>query len=386
MNRFLAKNLACLLSLAIGFPVYAQVGKQIVKPAGQAMGAAAGEFSVLKTMDGWYNSGAALRRSAAESVERTLKKEISMQQDRNHAFRNSYFFRPILPTPIRDLRINLIHPSTEQVQQAVSEYRKIVTDFNAMRREVSTKVFYKTFPNDEPSAMAPQELRQMIIQLSDLQFKINRLRRIVFAKDPALAQMAQWTEQALRQVNPFYMPGLQQRARLDSRVFDRNEFFLKYPNSANVPEGITPPQRMVPDNLRVAVLNDQPDILNMYRAWADQKRLGAGWSVITYKDTGDLLNALRAGEMYDLIITDLTVPGGGGYFLTDQVREMNLNIPIIGCSMYTVDKLNAEKMFEQGFDGYIYGDDMFEEMAGSVSWIGYIKNYYYYKALHGWSR
>ena len=161
---------------------------------------------------------------------------------------------------------------------------------------------------------------------------------------------------------------------------------MKYPNKADLPAGVTAPERTVPPDLRVAVLNDQEDILDMYRAWDQQRRLGEGWSVTTYKDTRNLLNDLQNGHMYDLIITDLTVPGGGGYFLTDQVREMGLNMPIIGCSMYTLDKLDAPKMFDQGFDGYIYGDDLFEEMSGSVSWLGYIKNYYYYKALHGWSR
>lgn len=387
MNRLAVKWLVFLTVFAVSSAAYAHVGKQLVKSGTRALGSTAGERSILGTMDGWYESGAALKRSvSASTLQKSFKRFVHPQESRDHAFRNGSFFAPITPTPLRELRVNLIHPTTEQVQQAVSEYRNLVKDFAPVHKEITTKLLYKTLPNDKWTALLPQERRSLILSLSRLQGRVEKLRRVVFAKDQPLEKMAVWIDTALQEVNPFYMPGIRLRGRADKRVFDRNEFFLKYPNKADLPAGVTAPERTVPPDLRVAVLNDQEDILDMYRAWDQQGRLGEGWSVTTYKDTRNLLNDLQNGHMYDLIITDLTVPGGGGYFLTDQVREMGLNMPIIGCSMYTLDKLDAQKMFDQGFDGYIYGDDLFEEMSGSVSWLGYIKNYYYYKALHGWSR
>ena len=136
----------------------------------------------------------------------------------------------------------------------------------------------------------------------------------------------------------------------------------------------------------MAVLNDDLDILAMYDTWIKQGRLGKNWTLETYHNTEDLVAAVKSGKNFDLIITDLTVPGGGGYFLTDQVRQLNKRTPIIGCSMYTIDAINAEKMFEQGFDGYIYGGGLFEEVSGSVTWMGYIKYYYSLGKFFNWRR
>ena len=387
MNPVSGKWLVGLMAVALASSAYAQTGKQIIKSGSRALSSNAAEMSILKTMDNWYGIGAALKKSpAAASIERAVKQQLPVKETREHAFRNSGFFDPIMATPIRELQINLIHPTTEQVQQAVNEYRSLMRDLAPVRKEVNAKLLYQSLPNDKWVSFPPQERRRLISELAALQGRVEKLRRVVFSKDAALEKVGKWIDEALKQINPYYVPAQRTSARADSRSFNREEFFLKYPDVSKVPQGVTAPKRELPANIRVAVLNDQTDVLDMYRIWDAQKRLGEGWSVTTYKDTRDLINAIQSGNVYDLIITDLTVPGGGGYYLVDEVRSMGLNMPIIGCSMYTIDKLNAEKMFEQGFDGYIYGDDMFEEIAGSVSWVGYIKNYYYYKALHGWSR
>lgn len=377
-----------VLALTIAFSAsYAQVAKQVIKSGTRALGTGAGEFSILRQMDAWDAVGKALKPSIpAEAVEQTVKKAVTVRKESpDHAFRNSGFFDAITPSEIKKLEISLIHPTNEQVQKAVNEYRKVVKNFESLHKEVSAKLLYKTLPNDKWTALFPQERRDLIKQVAQLQRQVEKLRRVVFSKDPALIKMEEWLDRAMQEINPFYVPGVHTRTRPDDRVFDRNEFFLK---DLDWRVALSMPQipREVPENFHVAVLNDQQEILAMYRAWAQQGRLGKGWTVATYKDTNELLQSLKDGHMYDLIITDLTVPGGGGYYLVDQVRNMHLNIPVIGCSAYTIDKLNAEKMFEQGFDGYIYADDMFDEMAGSVAWMGYIKNYYYYKNLHGWGR
>ncbi|WP_428077513.1 response regulator [Candidatus Avelusimicrobium alvi] len=387
MNHFYAKWIVCSLCLTLGASAYAQGTKQVITAGSRALGSsAAREASALKTMDGWYESGAAIKRAVSAAAMRAAPKPVVHPADRrDHAFRNSSFFGPITPTPVKDLRVRLIHPSQAQVNEAFAEYHQLMSDLKSLRKEVNTKLLYKTIPNDKWTALYPQERRPLIVEISRMKGRTEKLLNVVFANDPALLQADAWLDEAMKQVNPFYVAGLKRRKRLDQRAFSRDEFFLKSPRE--IPEGMPTPYRTeVPANMRVVVLNDQTDILDMYKLWERENRLGPGWTVATYKDTREMIHAIQSGEVYDLVITDLTVPGGGGYYLVDQLREMRLNMPIIGCSMYTIDKLNAEKMFEQGFDGYIYGDDLFEEPAGSVSWMGYIKKYYWYKNFNGWSR
>ena len=61
-------------------------------------------------------------------------------------------------------------------------------------------------------------------------------------------------------------------------------------------------------------------------------------------------------------------------------------MPVIGCSNFPAYTLNDEELFQLGFDGYMYADDMFEEVYGSFNWMSNIKRYFYYKNLHGWQR
>ncbi len=397
MNRTSAKWLVCALALTLGVAAYAQTGNQVANALklgakGLESGAKGkNPLSALDTMDAWYKAGAAAQNSARVSAAINKAAKEAAQKPKGKISRETHFrndgdfFRAITPTPVEKLRVRLIRPTQQQVKQAVDAYQQLMKDFESLRKEVDTKLLYNKLSSPDRTNMASQERRVLIMELGEIRSRAAKLSRVVFADDPALAKIIKWADTAMQQINPYYVLTLTNHRRLDSRVFNESEFFLDYPQE-NLPDGTAAYEFAVPENIRVAVLNDQEDVLDMYQAWAREGRLGKGWKVATFSDTRDLLTSLQSGNVYDLIITDLTVPGGGGYFLVDQVRDMQLDIPVLGGSMYTRDQINAQKMFDQGFDGYIYGDDMFEELAGSVKWMGQVKKYYFYKALRGWSR
>lgn len=139
---------------------------------------------------------------------------------------------------------------------------------------------------------------------------------------------------------------------------------------------------------RVAVVNDFPFFRNRVAELHRQERLFAGGTLHTYASADALLDAmLTRGERYGVIFTDIIISdGGGGRYFVGQLRDMGFDTPVIGCSMYTRDKIDSQELHNIGFDGYMYGDDMFEESAGFYKWAGYIKNYYYYKRIGNWHR
>lgn len=299
-------------------------------------------------------------------------------------FLNSDFFTmSIAPTPVEKLYPRLTSPSSAQMQGALEEYQNALSDFFTLRKEIQQVLLYQNLPG-ESGMLLPESKRGYLEMLWDIRLRINRLALVTFPKDQALQSAKKWLDDALQKFNPYYTPeNLMKEIRAD-REFDRGQFLLADDwRNPLLPHDF---KREVPENIHMAVLNDDLDILAMYDTWIKQGRLGKNWTLETYHNTEDLVAAVKSGKNFDLIITDLTVPGGGGYFLTDQVRQLNKRTPIIGCSMYTIDAINAEKMFEQGFDGYIYGGGLFEEVSGSVTWMGYIKYYYSLGKFFNWRR
>ena len=210
------------------------------------------------------------------------------------------------------------------------------------------------------------------------------MRTVVFAHDIPLRRVQAWLQAVLPEINPFYVPNsaLKATARTDGRVANKAEFFLEEPKGSSYSYNTV----TVPENWHVAVLNDDPDVLYMYQVWEREGRLGKGWRFSLYKDTNDLIRAFKEGAAFDLVITDMVVPGGGGKYLTSWLRQEGKTMPIIGCSNYYSSQLNHEDLFRLGFDGYMYAGDMFEEVYGSFNWMSNIKHYFYYKNLHGWQR
>ncbi len=373
MNKWLLGILCVLLS----FPVQA---KFLPKGGISKMGA---ELSTgaLSKMDYLSHLGSTAQAAsiARASSRWAFTPKIDNQLD---ILETEGFFRNIVPTPASELRLNIIHPSKEQLFNYKQDYRNFMKDFSVLRKDVHSTLFYQNILGENNPGMDLRTRRELIPQLAQMQLQSSSLLRMKFSTDVPLQQAHNWLNVALRHINPFHIPKEEHIwPRNDSRVFDRDEFFLGKTKLSLWAE--TYP---LPETMRVAVLNDSAGILEAYRAWDINKKLGEGWKFFLYEDTQSLLNAIKSGAEYDLVITDIIVPGGGGYYLVDEIRSMGKDMTIIGCSMHRITEVNPEQMFKQGFDGYMYGDTMFQELSGWMSWKSLVSQHYHYKEIHGWSR
>ena len=217
----------------------------------------------------------------------------------------------------------------------------------------------------------------MAAELDGLRFRVD-------ADDPLLSFAREYLTYVRWTVYPqakdiYFITPLPVRT---DRPYVQEEFWMEY-DWRKFPrdESLT----QLPEDVHMVVLNDTHDILDMYKPWEREGRFPKGWKVSVYDDTKELLDAVKVGSKFDLVISDIQVPGGGRYFV-GQLRDMGFDTPVIGCSMYTRDKIDSQELHQIGFDGYMYGDDMFEESAGFYKWAGYIKNYYYYKRIGNWQR
>ncbi len=326
---------------------------------------------------------ASLARTAQMAAMRHSPNLLRSDLVRKQSAFNTVIAHEINPTPIPNLRPRLVVPSLEQTQEAVQEYMDFFTDFKAMRHEVDPVLGNALLERTNLlETMHPSQLGYYTGLVRSVDFRLKKLQKTVFSTDPALAEVETYLNFAESKFNKFYTPDITPNGSV-VRPFVQEEFWMEYDwHKPPRDEALT----ALPENVHMAVLNDTEDILDMYKLWEQQGRFPKGWKVSTYDDTMNLLNAVKSGQKFDLIISDINVPGGGGRYFVHSLREMGIQTPVIGCSGYTRDKIDSEELFLIGFDGYMYSDDMFEESSGFYKWKSYISNYYYYQRVGGWPR
>jgi two-component system cell cycle sensor histidine kinase/response regulator CckA len=93
--------------------------------------------------------------------------------------------------------------------------------------------------------------------------------------------------------------------------------------------------RVKSDN-RILVVDDDHDVLAVM---VDLLRMN-GYKVESASDVNEALQQMhRAEQPYDLIVTDMVMPGGGGRQLADDVRQLTPNVPILFVSGHARETL-----------------------------------------------
>lgn len=142
----------------------------------------------------------------------------------------------------------------------------------------------------------------------------------------------------------------------------------------------------VPENLHIAVLNDDQKPLNNFLLWAHQGYLGKNATVEIFSDGNDLLNAMRSNHSFDVIVTDIFVRNGGRAMMP-QLRELDSNVTVFAMSKDSRENVDAISLFENGIDGYmVHTSTLNDSEVGWHEWLrGYV-NYLDLKKLRNWSR
>ena len=100
---------------------------------------------------------------------------------------------------------------------------------------------------------------------------------------------------------------------------------------------------------RILIIDDEVAIAKM-----EQKILEKlGYAAASYTDSLAALEAFKAAaETFDLVITDMTMPNLTGLQLSQEIRHLRPDIPIIICTGFS-DNLNEEKCKALGIQGFV---------------------------------
>ncbi len=145
----------------------------------------------------------------------------------------------------------------------------------------------------------------------------------------------------------------------------------------------------IPENLRIAVINDDRLPLVNFEYWAKNGYLGKGARVATFRNGRDFLKEIRNGTRYHIVITDLVLEDGG-VDMMENFRILDSKAVVFASSKFYPgdgDDHSSQDLFNFGMDGYIWNNTNLNE--GSFGYLQYLRqlnNYYYYKNKYGWQR
>ncbi|MFZ4650529.1 MAG: response regulator transcription factor [Rubrivivax sp.] len=91
---------------------------------------------------------------------------------------------------------------------------------------------------------------------------------------------------------------------------------------------------------------------------------GPGWTISECGSAEEALQRLQR-EPFDLVITDLSMPGLGGLALLQQLQQAHPGLPVLVLSMHA-ETAYARRAFEAGARGYVAKDRSAEELVQAV--------------------
>ena len=117
------------------------------------------------------------------------------------------------------------------------------------------------------------------------------------------------------------------------------------------------------------IIDDTPaNIAIMTRLLRD-----ADFSYTAVSDLDTLNQAVQQLEQLDIVFTDLNLDGMTGYDVLALLRQYQVTVPIVACSVYTDEIIRAREM---GFDSFIgyplkiakFIDQVERVLAGQAVW------------------
>jgi PAS domain S-box-containing protein len=113
---------------------------------------------------------------------------------------------------------------------------------------------------------------------------------------------------------------------------------------------------------RILLVDDEPAIIKMEQQVLER----LGYHVTSWVGSMEALNSFKADpDKFDLIITDMTMPNMTGIQLSNEIKAIRPDIPVIICTGFS-DQINQENSRELGIQGYVLKPVIQREIAAMI--------------------
>jgi CheY-like chemotaxis protein len=112
----------------------------------------------------------------------------------------------------------------------------------------------------------------------------------------------------------------------------------------------------------ILLVDDEPDIVSMEMQLLEW----LGYHVIPFTSSAEALERFQtAPELFDLVITDMAMPGMSGNKLAGKLLKVRPDIPMIICTGFS-QIMDQEKAISLGFKGFLYKPIVMKDLACAV--------------------
>lgn len=301
------------------------------------------------------------------------------------------------PTEPFRLPLLLIDPSYEQRLAVAKQYKTTLENFQQFKKEINPVLYYQMKPSERRVLPAVEKAR-WVDKILAMHNQLRALNILVAPHDQPLVQANLYVQYAMETIEPNFVGLLDSglREKRTDRKFNQKEFMMEPPKDGRLaslknylPYSLRLRQaaNKMPAGIKMAVLNDRASALE---AIQDKHKtvFCPKWKITTYHDTEALLNDIKYGRVqYDIILTDLMVPGGGGYYLTASLRHQGFGGVILAATAFQPEERLSIGLFNKGFDGMLSLPENFElNKEWPLEMMEHFNNYFYYWDLNGWKR
>lgn len=305
-----------------------------------------------------------------------------------------YVARAVRPTPPENVALSPSPASIQQEIYSLERYQHVMETFQKFKKEMDPFLYYRikdSYGTEIPSVQS----RTLLPAVADMEWELLRLGTTVNVREDApLAFALEYVVRVRDELAPMLkgLSGADIYFSRKDRVFVGDEFYLHDSElkrwTSMLRRGQARAQAgKLPPGLRVAVLNDRRSVLEEMTKSHQKGVFIRGGELECFNSADDLVASVRSGKKYDMILTDIIVPGGGGYYLTNVLRLDGFSGAIIALSAYERDDAMGMEMFERGFDGMLNLPSAFEF---SPFWASDVmrglNRYFYLRDLNNWRR
>lgn len=304
-----------------------------------------------------------------------------------------------LPKPTQMVPLRLSHPNDGQWIMLQNQYEAVIRDFRSFKTEMDGLLYYQAKPT-ERTPLNAEEKKEIVSRIGMMTRKLNSLWLSIPADDKAFQFAREYVNYTVRILVPDLLPIFDISApvlKRDDRIYSASEFFLRNPSELSfVWKWFLPRHRQlsqnvnrwVPQGLRIAVLNDRASFLNAIRTKHQKGLLWNSSELTLYSNAENLLDDILVhGKDYDVILVDLLVPGGGGFFVANSLRQKDFGGVLLAASAFPESAERGKFLFERGFDGMFCLPENFEE---TFRWEHHLslglRNYFFYRHKNSWIR
>jgi CheY-like chemotaxis protein len=113
---------------------------------------------------------------------------------------------------------------------------------------------------------------------------------------------------------------------------------------------------------RILFIDDEPDLVNLANIMLGR----LGYEVVTMTSCADAVEVFRKDpDHFDLVITDMTMPGMTGDKVAQKLMEIRNDIPIILCTGYS-EHISEEKAKDLGIRAYVQKPLEMRQLAETI--------------------